>query len=879
MTQTDRDTTQLLNQLIARFLSKSNLPEPERAEKAKQLLLYSVRLLGCGPRSTIYDEASIVTSLKRDLDVRKGEQAAARFQDEYQKLVGRSHYSQQTRCGLLHLLHQCLKDRPAESGKSAIPSAMSYLASINMGGLPYIPGQANSVRQTAQRTQPGPPAYTVTFPSSNTVSAEPSRAVSMSGSVLQDSIDLGTKTFLRQEMGMNSSWEDAGTFTVKEPLLVKDVLYASQGINGKFTMSQGGGDGSFSIAPQADIPGVDRMLITRLTELGYLFRKVKQHIAGSSDELGAMHQALCAALSQELNDFYRLMAVLETQSNQPIPVPGGDAEPTGPYLTLRRLNVWLGEPLRRMRLLAQLVDGTDGLTGGALAGAVYELSRNGDPFISAYVSRILNAVCVPLFGMIRKWVFEGVLEDPHGEFFVQAVAHPRINAAVAKEQYGDLWRHGYVINEANLPPFLSGQLANKILRAGKSINFLQECCGDVKWVHDRVVANAAAASNVGLAQVEALDRFVSDASAEVDKRLMETLSSRFHLAKHCDAVRRYLLLAQGDFVQALMDLVQGELAKDADSVSEITLMHCLRTAINNSNAKYDDEDVTDRLKARKQKAAGQGEQGWDVFSLSYEVRGPLSALFTPEAMMRYLRVFQLLWCMKRVEHGLAASWKIMKCEIEKTAARFTDGKSVNEVVRKALRLRTEMSHFCTNLQYYYMSEVLEAAWRDFNKRAASAADLDQLIAAHDEYLSTVLRKALLEEGGDALRVTLNELLDNMLTVHGVVQRFNEVVQGVDRAIQQQKRQVASRNAKGQWGAGAGEHSIEGVPAEQLVPILRDVEELYRHHNRALAKFTEQLPAQTHEEVRFLLLRLDFAEVYRRRALQTEDEDDGMDVDM
>jgi hypothetical protein len=33
------------------------------------------------------------------------------------------------------------------------------------------------------------------------------------------------------------------------------------------------------------------------------------------------------------------------------------------------------------------------------------------------------------------------------------------------------------------------------------------------------------------------------------------------------------------------------------------------------------------------------------------------------------------------------------------------------VARKCLRLRSEMSHFCTNLQYYIMFEVLEAAWQ------------------------------------------------------------------------------------------------------------------------------------------------------------------------
>ncbi len=48
---------------------------------------------------------------------------------------------------------------------------------------------------------------------------------------------------------------------------------------------------------------------------------------------------------------------------------------------------------------------------------------------------------------------------------------------------------------------------------------------------------------------------MSRAAAEVDGRLLSVLRDRHALAKHCEAVRRYLLLAQGDFVTALMDLV------------------------------------------------------------------------------------------------------------------------------------------------------------------------------------------------------------------------------------------------------------------------------------------------------------------------------------
>ncbi len=43
----------------------------------------------------------------------------------------------------------------------------------------------------------------------------------------------------------------------------------------------------------------------------------------------------------------------------------------------------------------------------------------------------------------------------------------------------------------------------------------------------------------------------------VDTRLMGLLFNTFHLSKHCDAIRRYVLLGQGDFVQALMDMVGG----------------------------------------------------------------------------------------------------------------------------------------------------------------------------------------------------------------------------------------------------------------------------------------------------------------------------------
>lgn len=45
-----------------------------------------------------------------------------------------------------------------------------------------------------------------------------------------------------------------------------------------------------------------------------------------------------------------------------------------------------------MRLLATVADAGEGLGGGALAGAVYEFSRHGDPFVAANAAKLLQQV-------------------------------------------------------------------------------------------------------------------------------------------------------------------------------------------------------------------------------------------------------------------------------------------------------------------------------------------------------------------------------------------------------------------------------------------------------------------------------------------------------
>ena len=129
----------------------------------------------------------------------------------------------------------------------------------------------------------------------------------------------------------------------------------------------------------------------------------------------------------------------------------------------------------------------------------------------SFDGQVLHAACVPLFEMIRRWVFEGQIEDPHGEFFIVGVGGAAASGTAADPAAaaaaGDMWRSGYAIDGSRLPRFLSQKLAARILRAGKSVNFLQESCGDVAWVQERAMsAQAAAAAAVSIGQVRGVER-------------------------------------------------------------------------------------------------------------------------------------------------------------------------------------------------------------------------------------------------------------------------------------------------------------------------------------------------------------------------------------
>lgn len=131
------------------------------------------------------------------------------------------------------------------------------------------------------------------------------------------------------------------------------------------------------------------------------------------------------------------------------------------------------------------------------------------------------------------------------EFFV--VADP----SVASDR---LWQDKYKLKERMIPSFIPRATAMKVLKIGKALNFLRQCCGNSLWQ-----GQAALPETFLFGQDAALKEFIDAQYTAVSRHLVEVIFQKFELMDHMAALMRYLLLGQGEFVQCLMDLLQPEL--------------------------------------------------------------------------------------------------------------------------------------------------------------------------------------------------------------------------------------------------------------------------------------------------------------------------------
>ncbi|KAG1755711.1 gamma-tubulin complex, component 3 [Suillus lakei] len=665
---------------------------------------------------------------------------------------------------------------------------------------------------------------------------------------------------------------DEGRHHLPEHLLLRDTLYLLQGISGKYVhLSLSDKDAQPKLVFVEDskyiIPPPTKSLIHRLSEVGHLYARIAAFVSTQDrPSVGMIEQSLCHHLQMLLTEYYRLIAVLESQmGNAPNSAPGSQSNSVGEETEWRL----------RMRMMSVCVEGAHDAQGGALVNLIHSYTDNGDPFVRKFTDQLLEEVSTPFFNTLHKWLFSGELYDPHSEFFVSvdpSLAHLQglhpSSLAGGIDAFGEdsvsadrsdsggglrVWEAKYHFRKEMLPMFVGENFGRKIFSTGKSLNFIRYSCHDSDWV-----ATREKMSNTGgilkYSDIAGLERSIDSAYNTASARLFEVFTEKFRLLDHLSALKHYLLLGYGDFAEQLMESLGPSLARPANTLYRHNLTATLETAIRTSSAQNDPPDVLRRLDARMLEYT-HGELGWDVFTLEYKVDAPLDTLLDPGSLEKYKRVFAHLWAMKRVEGALSSGWM-------RVAGAGRVGGRLEELEYDWHQIRittSEMIHFIRQMQAYTQLEVIECSWKAliefFAKREG---DLDAMIDAHQSYLDRMVKKVLLisPKAGreESLLTQVREVFSTILQFREAIDNFYNYTLSESARLDQ-----ARDAARGVYSAPAS--SAHSQSLSQIRKLLREYSTAFSERMQTIV-----LALQSHPDLdcRFLGIRLSFSEFYRSK---------------
>ncbi|PAA71146.1 hypothetical protein BOX15_Mlig015408g3 [Macrostomum lignano] len=644
--------------------------------------------------------------------------------------------------------------------------------------------------------------------------------------------------------------------------LLRELLYCLQGIDG----------GAFRYDPNLQsfqptqlirLPPSTLKSAMWIAECGWLHRKIKLFVEAKKSErtFGCLGQSFCAALHAQLKRFCELLAAIESQlAGQEDSADPAVCEPSG--MTLKRLAVWVSEPHQRLRLLAGLVDACRTKKGGALVSEIYAWRFHGNPEIEATVAHLLTEVCKPLFHTVCRWILDGELEDTCQEFFV--AANPTVGA-------DRLWQSKYTLRKNMIPRFITAEQARKILLTGKAINFLRLVCGErrlqsLRPQSSKTVALPSPHAMLSQTLDPSFDRMVSDTYRDASQHLLRILFTKYHFIDHLKALRRYLLLGQGDFICHLMDLLEADLSLPAGQLYAHNLFGILETAKRATNAQFEPSYIIERLDVRKLDVS-PGDTGWDVFSLYYNVDGPLSTVLTDECLTSYLRAFNFLWRSKRMEHILAGLSRKSVSEGRRLAARMP---RAGGLLHRCQLIGHEMAHFVQQFQYYVSFETLECAWLDLLAAVKGACDLDAVIGAHQRFLATVVTRCLLDERSREILTQLRAVFDLIIQYeHALGAMFDALSE--EAAIRDRFEDETERATKaGKWGLGAEREEAERARRrvfddKSLSKFDSQLKVIQQSYWDLVTSFLRRLDSHADYSLRFLSTRIDFNGHYSRQA--------------
>nr|QOX59475.1 centrosomal protein gamma-tubulin complex protein 3 [Dugesia japonica] len=605
--------------------------------------------------------------------------------------------------------------------------------------------------------------------------------------------------------------------------------------------------------------------VLTLCQCGSAYKRIRAYIEYgiNNPSIGVVYQGLCVALNDHLASYVNLVADLQSQYN----CWSADIESRSVtsnsqiHLTLEILLLKLHEPAEILFFIVNILNNADERRGGQLATTIYSHLLHGTPDKVKLTRNLLLHAVEPFYNFIQQWIYDGVLDESHQEFFVAISTDYNFNFS---------WTEKYGLRKGMIPSFITESEAQKILLTGKSINFLREVCGDKTLLKEKKeIADTMAVSAESMVNQmvdRSFENMINSVYVVTSSHLLKVMFEKYSLMDHLKALRKYMLHGQGDFILRMMEIIGPELSKPANELRVNHFEGPLSSAVKSTNAQYDSQDIIDRVQILFMKMS-ENECGWDVFTLNYNMKDvlPLNSVVSRSSFSCYLRAFNMLLRSRRV-HYILNSFFIERNSSHKSFNKITE---ISSVLHLSHTMVVDMRHFVNQIQYYINFEVLECSWKTFIDSIKKSTDLDSVMKHHEYFLKEVTSGCLLEPDTRELLAnlrTIYELIINFETI--LTEMFSKFHEELRFRLAYQELNKASLEQK-TWGV---EDKREKKEQERMMhftkyDILKFHNKLKAHNTQyesSLIKFLSTIIDHRNSSLRCLYANLDFNGRYRDR---------------
>ena len=240
-------------------------------------------------------------------------------------------------------------------------------------------------------------------------------------------------------------------------------------------------------------------------------------------------------------------------------------------------------------------------------------------------------------------------------------------------------------------------------------------------------------------------------------------------------------------------------------------------------------------------------------------------IFGQNAIRKYLMLFNALWRGKRMEYMLSCMWT-KGTALHKMARSLPE---MSNVLQRSHLLSSEMVHFVHQLAYYTTFEVMECSWDLLEKALGQSSNLDEVIDAHNEFIETLVKRALLDERSKDLLTQLRAIYDRIVEFQNIQNKLYLQAVAEKEARTGYEDEIKERSKKGLYGITKSEEQREMQRRQKFTKsILPDIEAklkiVSQSYQEMVKTFLLQLSCSQDQALQFLSVRLDFNEHYKRK---------------